>query len=355
MPGGDPGETMADSDDDEFRRIVEGLEPGTAAPSPKPSRESLREVKREAKQRAKQRTSRSSTTPTPELPRAWRAGPSEPRRRVSERTRTVAVLGIVALVVAGLFYVQTSLGHKDEADPAAATGPASSTAPPSSYPTPGHEAAARPLGTPPKVRDARGRYAFTAKQKTGSEPVAYDPCRPIHYVVNPVHEPNEGARLLSEAFAAVSAATGLRFVSDGTTTEPTGFDRETFQPARYGDRWAPVLITWPTGSEQPDFVGQNIGEAGSAYVNVDLGPRVYVTGEAQFDSDWFIRTLSQPKGYARAESVVLHELGHLVGLAHVTDRSQIMFAMETPSVTRYAAGDLAGLARLGAGACEPRL
>jgi predicted Zn-dependent protease len=80
-----------------------------------------------------------------------------------------------------------------------------------------------------------------------------------------------------------------------------------------------------------------------------------VTGVALFDSDWFDRTLTEPQGYARAESVLLHELGHVVGLGHVTDRKQIMFAMETPSVTRYAAGDLAGLAKLGAGVCEPRL
>jgi hypothetical protein len=205
------------------------------------------------------------------------------------------------------------------------------------------------------VAAAPGKYAFISKQKVGSGPVAYDPCRPIHYVVNPSHEPAQGQRLLTQAFAALSAATGLHFVADGTTKEKGSFDRDAYQPARYGDRWAPVLIAWPTGAEQPDFVGNAIGEAGSAFVSVGSGPRVYVTGVAQFDADWFRPTLAGPYGFARAESVILHELGHVVGLGHVTDRKQIMFAMETPSVTHYAAGDLAGLARLGAGACEPRL
>lgn len=356
---------MADSDDvdEQFRRLVADLDSPEQAALPKPSRASMREVKREAKARKKA----AAAPPRPVEPhRAYLAGPpaKAPRAR-SERARTILVGVIVLAVMSGLIWFQWFRGPGTDPGPSAATptatAPSSSAATPSTvpagsdHPTPGREAAAAPLGKPPTVADAPGKYAFISKQKGSSAPVAYDPCRPIHYVVNRTHQPAQGARLVTDAVAALSAATGLRFVADGTTKEPASFDRDAYQPDRYGDRWAPLLIAWPTGAEQPDFVGNNIGEAGSQYVYVNGGPRVYVTGVALFDSDWFARTLTEPRGYARAESVLLHELGHVVGLGHVTDQSQIMFAMETPSVTRYAAGDLAGLAKLGAGACEPRL
>ena len=44
-------------------------------------------------------------------------------------------------------------------------------------------------------------------------------------------------------------ATGLRFVSDGTTTEAARTLKNLYQPARYGDRWAPVIIEWSTPGE----------------------------------------------------------------------------------------------------------
>ena len=50
-------------------------------------------------------------------------------------------------------------------------------------------------------------------------------------------------------------------------------------------------------------------------------------------------------------AVLLHELGHLVGLAHVDDQGEIMYA-DGVTRTSYGAGDLDGLARLGAGGCR---
>ena len=50
-----------------------------------------------------------------------------------------------------------------------------------------------------------------------------------------------------------------------------------------------------------------------------------------------------------AGPVLLHELGHAVGLAHVGDATQVMNATATSSgPTSYGAGDLTGLWQVGA-------
>ena len=57
--------------------------------------------------------------------------------------------------------------------------------------------------------------------------------------------------LVREAIAAVSAATGLRFVDDGTTEEGPSDTRSPYQPEVYGERWAPVLFAWSDPVESP--------------------------------------------------------------------------------------------------------
>jgi predicted Zn-dependent protease len=51
-------------------------------------------------------------------------------------------------------------------------------------------------------------------------------------------------------------------------------------------------------------------------------------------------------------SIVLHEIGHLAGLSHVSDSNQLMFPHAQDKVLEYQAGDLAGLALLGQGQCS---
>jgi hypothetical protein len=52
---------------------------------------------------------------------------------------------------------------------------------------------------------------------------------------------------------------------------------------------------------------------------------------------------------------MLHELGHLVGLAHTSDSTQIMYSESQFNVNKYGAGDRRGLALLGAQACYPNI
>ena len=74
----------------------------------------------------------------------------------------------------------------------------------------------------------------------------------------------------------------------------------------------------------------------------------YVTGMVALKASFF----RQQDALGRSElerAVVMHELGHVLGLDHVKDRNELMY----PSVTRmsYGPGDIEGLAKLGAVRC----
>ena len=222
-------------------------------------------------------------------------------------------------------------------------------------PAPGVEAAPEPRGVPLPPPPEGGAHAFVTFQTDGVTPVAYDPCRPVHYVLRPDAAPRGGEELLHEAVARIGEVTGLQFVYNGHTDEGPGPDREIFQPDRYGRRWAPVLIAWETEGQNADLAGDVVGEAGSVPASLGDGPRVYLTGTVSLDAPRFTEILRGRDGRAVARAIVLHELGHLMGLAHVDDDGQLMFPEARREVRDFAAGDLTGLAALGAGPCVPEL
>ena len=219
-------------------------------------------------------------------------------------------------------------------------------------PPAGLEEAAAPLGAPPLGQPDSGGYAFSAVQPDGNGPVAYSPCRPIHYVVRPDGAPAGGAELIQVAIARVSAATGLQFVDDGPTQEAPSAEREAYQPDRYGRRWAPVLVAWSTAAESPELADDVAGFAGSASVT-RAGRTVYVTGSVTLDSEDVAVLNALPATRGTALGVVTHEFAHLVGLDHVDEPTQLMYPSTSGTRTAFGAGDLAGLAALGSGECAP--
>nr|WP_246304049.1 matrixin family metalloprotease [Nocardioides thalensis] len=75
------------------------------------------------------------------------------------------------------------------------------------------------------------------------------------------------------------------------------------------------------------------------------GRQRYVTGSVTLDTD-----LDADLDSDVARGVLLHELGHLVGLDHVSDRDELMYADGT-FVRDFGPGDREGLVRLGEGRC----
>jgi hypothetical protein len=218
----------------------------------------------------------------------------------------------------------------------------------------GFEEAEAPLGQPaPPPPVGSDSYKFLAVNGDGS-PVGYSPCRPLHYVVNDDLAPAGAQQLVSDAITTISAATGITFVYDGTTSEQPSPQRPPYQPDSYGEHWAPLLIAWTTPEVAPQLRGKVIGTGGSTHYSFNDGPETFVTGGLDLDAPQIADELMNPDGHLYATAVILHELGHVMGLDHVEDPTQLMYP-EIGTAEGLSAGDLNGLYELSKAQCRKDL
>jgi len=238
----------------------------------------------------------------------------EPYPSRSAAIRTVALLLIVALALAYAGAQLVTVLRQDDA-----------------------------ITTEEALADPRG-FKFLSIDPQTKGPVRYNPCEPIAYVVNPANAPAGGIKDLHHAVELTAAVTGMSFTYEGETDEPVGRDRSAFQPDRYGQRWAPVLIGW-IPHDSAIFEVDDVGVAGSAIVRNSAGQLVYVSGSIAMNGAEHL-----DNGFAPGKTwgkVALHELGHLVGLGHVPDPAQVMHASLVSSPAVWGTGDEAGLRQLG--------
>jgi hypothetical protein len=173
----------------------------------------------------------------------------------------------------------------------------------------------------------------------------WNPCTPIHYKVNMTGAPAGELSRVFSAVTTVSNATGLHFAYDGETS------------------YVPQQGNWNQPSELViAFANHNGSAGGSTYLS-----GANQLGEGGFQSTYEtmngrITNYQITKGYAVLDAVaysygsdkvrndtLLHELGHAVGLNHAHYTSEIMYpVISNYSPDGYAAGDLAGLAKVGA-------
>lgn len=276
--------------------------------------------------------------------------PRPPARRRRRAWPSVLGLVVVLAVAAGGWYLDSG---RTASLPLVTQPSVAPVEAPRTVPSPGVDESDEPLGTPPPAPDS-DVYGFIAQQDDGVTPVAYDPCRPVAVVLSADGAPEGAEAMVVDALARMTEVTGLQFRYEGPTDELPGSVRAAYQPDRYGDRWAPVLIGWRTPEQDPGLAGDVAGLGGSASAGPEGGPLAYVTGSVTLDGPEYA-TLLADGDEALARAILLHELGHVAGLAHVWDEDQLMASTTSGDVLDFADGDLAGLARLGAGACVPEL
>ncbi|HEV7720761.1 MAG TPA: hypothetical protein VGO60_05735 [Iamia sp.] len=280
----------------------------------------------------------------------WRAG--------------LALVAVGVLVAVGLVVLGTRQGTGSEAavaddvsSPAGAEA-SSTSAEPAPRPT---TTAPPPPTTGPPVRLApepaipaeNGPHLYLSLETDG-DPVTWDPCDPIRFVVDDRLAPPGATEVLAEAMARVTAATGLVFVAEGRTDEPPaqGSSRTNRDPARYGERWSPVLISWTDATAVPGLEGY-AGLTQPLAVGSDVGEAIYVSGYVELDRHYAATAISWgDRPYL--VSLVMHELGHLVGLGHVHEVTEVM--TDDPggvAALDWGPGDRFALATVGRGECDP--
>ncbi|HSL10647.1 MAG TPA: hypothetical protein VLA82_04980 [Actinomycetota bacterium] len=189
------------------------------------------------------------------------------------------------------------------------------------------------------------QHDFLAFRIDGS-PLRWNPCDTIHYVINPSRAPEGSVEDVHEAVRQVSRATGIAFAYDGLTDEVPTRRRQSVQRDRYGERWAPVLIAWVDPDETDIDFERDTHEAAAV-----AAPARPLTGEELLVTGFVAMNLEDPNppgfGWPGAQGpVLLHELGHVMGLAHIDTPGEIM-EKAGGGVTGFGPGDLEGLRRLG--------
>lgn len=194
-----------------------------------------------------------------------------------------------------------------------------------------------------------GPHAFLQVDSDG-RPYRWNPCRPIEYFVNPERAPDGAIDDVHEAVARVSAATGIEFVDDGTvTTDAQQQIGSAFMDSTTDSGYRPLLFTWESDAylrtldDRDNLLGFGIPWRGQG----DLA-HVYVSGVVVLNADQ--NMASGFDGRYSEGAVLLHELGHVLGLAHVRRGADELMATQRDvdySVSDYGPGDLEGLAAVG--------
>jgi len=251
------------------------------------------------------------------------------------------VLGFLVAVVLGVLAVGSLL--REPTDLAAG-----SSATPSSTSAPTATLSPTPASTPRPEVDGGFRFLERAP---GGAPVRWNPCETIAYAVNAGGATAPVRPDLKEALRRVTRATGVEFESVGTT-------EETFMGAygrmRYRGviRKAELILIWV---DHEDYVAilRRLQDPRPSIAFAKTMAGLYVDRDQYFggiivmDAD-----ATSGRGFANRYahgSVLLHELGHIMGLDHVKDPDQLMYSGRHPNhgLRDFGPGDLEGLRRLG--------
>lgn len=181
---------------------------------------------------------------------------------------------------------------------------------------------------------AAGSYSFLVPDPVADTGARWNACEPIDVAVNPAGGPPFALAVVEDALGRLGDAMGTEIRLVGTTSERQAHESDPRGGAAVG-----ILVNWPERWETEEIWGWG------SYVAI--GPTIVSATVALNPST------SARISETELLELVMHELGHAVGLGHVDDRDQIMYPL-MQGRTVWGDGDRAGLARVGRGAgCTP--
>jgi len=192
--------------------------------------------------------------------------------------------------------------------------------------------------------DSKPAYAFM--QTVDGQPVTYSSCRQVQVAIYPAGGPPDAEALVREAVALLRSATGLDIVVTGVFGgyAPNWNFKEA--PISVED---PISVSWQDGKAIAELTDSVAGVGGSRVIRGRNGTEQLVAGTIALSRDYY-RVEAQRKNHGHELAVLLHEFGHVFGLAHVSSRHELMYKSVTDQTT-FGPGDLEGLRRVGHGPC----
>lgn len=178
-------------------------------------------------------------------------------------------------------------------------------------------------------------------------------CDPVPFKIRTKAAPANGDELIFDALQRLADATGLSFEFVGYTTDVYKFNDRRIRFS-WEDRRKPLWIGWATGDEVPDLGPKSDTEAYAVGVG---GPVSTQHGNGQWEiigGGVVLRAGERlPNRFgpgSNTGNVLLHELGHAMGLDHVDAKAEQMYPETTGQAPDgYGDGDVAGLQGLTTG------